>query len=85
MKLVAKTEFVGELHTHPPDDVRPGDWPYYTDRKSLVLTIRGKDLLIDQLPFEIQDDVLGLLEVFPLKVQRASGTVFSEIRKPYRV
>jgi signal transduction histidine kinase len=68
MKLVAKTEFVGdELHTQPPDDVKPNDWPYYTDRKSLVLTIRGKDFLIDQLPFEIKDDVLGLLEIYPNK------------------
>jgi signal transduction histidine kinase len=68
MKLVAKTEFVGdELHTPPPDDVKPNDWPYYTDRKSLVLTIRGKEFLIDQLPFEIKDDVLGLLEIYPTK------------------
>lgn len=65
MRLAAKTREDGELHTPPPDDVRPGDWPYYTDRKSFVLTIRGKGPLIDQLPFEIHDDVLGLLELFP--------------------
>lgn len=64
MTLVATTHD-GELHTPPPDDVKPGDWPYYTDRKSFVLTIRGKEPLIDQLPFEIQDDVLGLFELFP--------------------
>jgi signal transduction histidine kinase len=68
MKLVAKTEAIrDELHMPPPDDVKPNDWPYYTDRKSLVLTIRGKEPLIDQLPFEIKDDVLGLLEIFPVK------------------
>jgi signal transduction histidine kinase len=68
MKLVAKTEAIGdELYTPPPDDVKPNDWPYYTDRKSLVLTIRGKEPLIDQLPFEIKDDVLGLLEIYPVK------------------
>lgn len=68
MKLVAKTEDTGkELYTPPPDDVKPNDWPYYTDRKSLVLTIRGKEPLIDQLPFEIKDDVLGLLEVYSTK------------------
>lgn len=68
MKLVAKTEDMGdELYAPPPDDVKPNDWPYYTDRKSLVLTIRGKEPLIDQLPFEIKDDVLGLLEVYPVK------------------
>lgn len=68
MKLVAKTEDTGkELYTPPPEDVKPNDWPYYTDRKSLVLTIRGKEPLIDQLPFEIKDDVLGLLEIYSNK------------------
>ena len=65
MRLAAKTREDGELHTPPPDDVKPGDWPYYTDRKSFVLTIRGKEPLIEQLPFEIHDDIIGLLEVFP--------------------
>jgi len=65
MKLAAKTHNDGELHTLPPDDVMAGDSPYYTKRQSLVLTIRGKTPLIDQLPFEIHDDVLGLLELFP--------------------
>ncbi|MBI4847086.1 MAG: sensor histidine kinase [Nitrospirae bacterium] len=64
MTLVSTTH-EGDLHTLPPDDVKPGDWPYYTDRKSFVLTIRGKEPLIDQLPFDIQDDVLGLFELFP--------------------
>jgi signal transduction histidine kinase len=68
MKLVAKTEYTGsELYTYPPADVQPNDWPYYTDRNSLVLTIRGKEPLIDQLPFEIKDDVLGLLEIYSTK------------------
>jgi len=65
IKLAAKTYNDGELHTPPPDDVRPSDKPYYTERQSLVLTIRGKEPLMGQLPFEIHDDVLGLLEVFP--------------------
>ncbi|RJQ52372.1 MAG: sensor histidine kinase [Nitrospiraceae bacterium] len=65
LMLVAKTENGGlALHTPPPEDVRPGDQPYYTSRNSLILTIRGKEPLIDQLPFEIQDDVLGLLEIY---------------------
>jgi signal transduction histidine kinase len=77
MNLVSKTESVGdELHTQPPDDVKPNDWPYYTDRKSLVLTIRGKEPLIDQLPFEIKDDVLGLLEIFPANKLNAHQELF---------
>jgi signal transduction histidine kinase len=44
----------------------PNDYPYYTNNKSLVLTIRGKKLLIDKLPFMTKDDVLGLLEIYPV-------------------
>lgn len=56
-----------QLNTPPPDDVRPAEQPYYTDRNSLVLTIRGKEPLIEKLPFEVKDDVLGLLEIYPVK------------------
>jgi signal transduction histidine kinase len=66
--LVSKTEDSGHLlYTPPPDDVSPHTTPYYTRNNSMVLTIRGKKLLIDQLPFEIKDDVIGLLEVYPVK------------------
>jgi signal transduction histidine kinase len=65
--LAAATEDgAHQLHTPPPADVRPQERPYYTDRKSLVLTIRGKKFLIEQLPFRTEDDVLGLLEVYPI-------------------
>ena len=67
LALVSKTEEDGyELRTPPPHDVMPNDYPYYTNNKSLVLTIRGKKLLIDKLPFMTKDDVLGLLEIYPL-------------------
>ncbi len=66
LALVSKTEEDGyELRTPPPHDVMPNDYPYYTNNKSLVLTIRGKKLLIDKLPFMTKDDVLGLLEIYP--------------------
>lgn len=65
MKLAATTHDHCELHSPPPDDVKPGDRPYYTERQSLILTIRGKEPLIEHLHFEIQDDILGLLEIFP--------------------
>lgn len=77
MILVASTEDKGiQLFSPPPDYLKPSDWPYYTEGKSLVLTIRGKELLIDQLPFEIQDDVLGLLEIFPNKKLNAHQELF---------
>lgn len=68
LALYATTEERGDkLYTLPPEDVKPSERPYYTDRRSLVLTIRGKKFLIDQLPFTVADDVLGLLEVYPVK------------------
>jgi len=67
LALISKTEEDGyELRTPPPRDVKPNDYPYYTNNNSLVLTIRGKKLLIDQLPFTTKDDVLGLLEIYPV-------------------
>lgn len=67
LKLVATTEEdESSLLTPPPDDIVPRDAPYYTDLKSLILIIRGKDVLINQLPFRTTDKVLGFLEVFPI-------------------
>lgn len=67
LALVAQTKADEyELFSPPPSDVIPDEQPYYTSNNSLVLTIRGKKLLIDQLPFKTQDDILGLLEVYPV-------------------
>lgn len=66
------------LHTSPPGDVKPAERPYYTERKSLVLTIRGKKFLIEQLPFRTEDDVLGLLEVFPVSKPDTHTELFFE-------
>ena len=66
LALVAKTQEDGSLlHTAPPSFLQPGERPYHTDRASLVLTIRGKEFLMDQLPFKTKDNVLGLLEIYP--------------------
>lgn len=66
--LVSKTEDpeIG-LYTIPPDEIKPHAAPYYTKNNTLVLTIRGKKILIDQLPFKIEDDVIGFLEIYPVK------------------
>lgn len=67
MVLVSKTEDDHyELHKPPPDYIVPGKSPY-TAHNSLVLTIRGNRFLIDQLPFETKDEILGLLEVYYAK------------------
>ncbi len=68
MSLAAMTE--GETRTlksPPPDDIMPGDHPYMAGNDRLVLTIRGKEPLIEELPFEVKDDVLGLLVIYPLQ------------------
>ncbi len=77
--LVAKTEDTGpDLYTLPPQDVRPQEHPYYTASNSLVLTIHGKKFLIDQLPFKTEDDVLGLLEVYPANTFISHDELFLE-------
>ncbi len=66
LALVAKSEEEGPpLRTAPPSFLQPGERPYHTGSSSLVLTIRGKEYLIDQLPFKTKDNVLGLLEIYP--------------------
>lgn len=65
--LIAKTETRGSrLNNPPPGNINAAEQPYYTDN-SLILTIRGKGTLIEELPFEVKDDVLGLLEIYPVK------------------
>lgn len=65
LALAAKTDNPEEeLYTSPPAGVQPAEHPYYTDN-SLVLSIRGKSILMDQLPFKTSSDILGLLQVHP--------------------
>lgn len=79
LSLVAKTEEPEKgLHTAPPEEVRPAEHPYYTWYDSMVLTIRGKKLLIDQLPFKTQDDVIGLLELYPVRDRSPHNELFFE-------
>lgn len=64
--LTAATEDTGyQLHTPPLYEIIPDEHLFYTKMKHLVLIIRGKSMLIDQLPFKTKDDILGLLEVYP--------------------
>ncbi len=65
-----------KLHSPPPDGILPGENPYYTDNDRLVLTIRGKEPLIADLPFEIKDDILGLLIVYPVKIKDEHNELF---------
>lgn len=79
LSLVAKTEGPEEgLSAAPPAGMHPDEHPYYTEDRSLVLTIRGKRPLIDQLPFETSNEVLGLLEVFPIREKDLHLELFFE-------
>jgi signal transduction histidine kinase len=76
--LNATTNQGEQLHTPPPAEVKPSESPYYTNQKSLVLTIHGKKLLTDQLPFKAIGSVLGLLELFPLDDMKTRNGLFFE-------
>jgi len=76
--LTATTNQGEQLHTPPPAEVKYSESPYYTNKKSLVLTIRGKNLLTDQLPFRTIGSVLGLLELFPINDMNTRNELFFE-------
>ncbi|MDA8155141.1 MAG: ATP-binding protein [Actinomycetota bacterium] len=64
--LAAQTESGAlPLRTPLPEDIKPASQPYYTEKGGLVLTIHGKEILSAQLPFKAEDNVLGILEVYP--------------------
>jgi signal transduction histidine kinase len=58
-----ETEY--QLHTPPLYDIVPEANFFYTASGNLILVIRGRSMLIDQLPFKTRDDILGLLEIYP--------------------
>ena len=77
MALIAKTKDCKcEMYAPPPYDVSPADEPYCTSRDSLIMTIRGKGSLMEELPFQVKDDVLGLLEVYPVQERNEHRELF---------
>lgn len=76
--LSAKTDPSYKLYSPAPRDVRPSGRPYYSDKGSLVLPIRGKKFLLNQLPFHIKDDILGVLAVYPVKKKSPHVELFFE-------
>jgi signal transduction histidine kinase len=79
LSLVSQTREPGlNLHSPPPSGVQPREHTYYTEKDSLILTIRGKEFLIDQLPFKTMNNVLGLLEVYPCKDRNPHRELFFE-------
>lgn len=78
MLLTATTDQGDQLHTPPPFKVTPTGCPCYTNKKSLVLTIHGKKLLTDQFPFQTTNNVLGILEVYPINSMDTHNKLFFE-------
>jgi len=79
LSLTASTEDAGyQLHTPPLYEIVPDENLFYTSTKHLVLVIRGKSMLIDQLPFKTKDDILGLLEVYPADALDPHNELFLE-------
>lgn len=76
--LVSSTEdSEGQLNAPPPFEIVSAENLFYiNNKKSLVLLIRGKTMLIDQLPFKTKDNILGLLEVYPADSMGAHNELF---------
>lgn len=66
MVLVAQSDDEGrDLNIPPPAYITPSDRAYRSDSGSIVLTIRGKEFLKDQIALPLSGDILGFLEVYP--------------------
>jgi signal transduction histidine kinase len=78
LALVSTTEDGADvLGTPPPGHVKASDEPYLVDH-SVILTIRGNKELVEQLAFEPQDDVIGILEVYPYDTPERHKALFFE-------
>ncbi len=77
---LAATTIANDAQLHDPllQHIRPGDHPIITGDHVLVLTIRGKRALADQLPFKTNGNVIGVLEIFPFKDRTVSEEFFFE-------
>jgi len=77
LTLIAKTKGCNrELNQPLPDYIKPADEPYYSRNQSLILTIRGKASLMEQLPFRVDNDVIGILEIFSETEMDDHGKLF---------
>jgi hypothetical protein len=78
-QLVAKSDGQERKSSLPlPDEIISREVSYYAAEKDLVLPIRGKDLLPDQLAFHSKNSVLGLLEVYPVDDRYEKNKLFLE-------
>ncbi len=80
LSLVATTkENDMPLQTPAPPHIKPNEHPCITGNNVLVLSLRGKrSQQIDQLPFKMDGNVMGVLEIFPFIGRTVSEEFFFE-------
>lgn len=65
LALVSSTQDREEdLGVPPPGEMKAADDPYFMN-SSMVLTIRGNQVLLEHPPLSNEDDIIGILEVYP--------------------
>lgn len=80
LQLTTRTDNGNKNASLPsPESEESAEVPYYAN-ESLILPIRGKKILVEQLPlpFHTQDNVLGFLEVFPVTARDEHTELFFE-------
>ncbi|MBN1841994.1 MAG: sensor histidine kinase [Deltaproteobacteria bacterium] len=79
LALVASAEGSQEdFGAPPPREIKAAERPYCTNC-SMVLPIRGNEQLMGQLPFKTENNVIGILEVYPCKgLDRHQGFFFEK-------
>lgn len=73
--LVARSIPDRELRSEPDEAIAPEADPYVTEGQSLVVSIKGRAFLMDQLPFKAIDGIIGVLELYPF-TQRSPHRMF---------
>ncbi len=63
--LVAQTTEDRAEPSEPTPDVYPHTEPYVTEANSLIVSVKGRAFLMNQLPFRTVDGIIGVLELFP--------------------
>jgi signal transduction histidine kinase len=67
LALVSSTQDRYEdLGGPPPADMKAADDPYFRNA-SMVLTVRGNQVLMEEPPSTSEDDIIGILEVYPCR------------------
>jgi signal transduction histidine kinase len=79
LALVSSTQDRQEdLGGPPPGDMKAADDPYFRNA-SMVLTVRGNQVLMEEPPLTSEDDIIGILEVYPCRhVDRHQALFFQK-------